>query len=296
MALRAKKPVKQPQRFKALIYAREGVGKSHFACSIPHCYYIDSEDLEQYENYVDMLIANKSDLVHLTSLEEIVAEIQDLSNQKDIHDYKTVVIDSITKPYIALADVEAERLRNKKDKENSEGTGFAKNFERPKRLINQLSRLVLRLDMNVIVLAQAKAKFKKGEEEGDTYDVHEKMSYDLGVTLELKKLGKKRIGFVKKTKYKQFPEGETIDLTDGYQTLKEMFGEEIFLRKSLNEAIATPEQVEQLKHFVNVLKIEEEILNKWYTASKSTCFEEMSEKDAKKYIDACNKKITTKSE
>lgn len=162
MALRAKPPVLEPNRFRALIYGNTGVGKTHFVASMPNVYYIDTEGMSKYKKFVDMLKENKSFLIQLFDLQEIINEVKELISVK--HDYKTLVIDSISIPCAHLANLEVDRLVKKTP--SSEGTEFGANLAKVKRLIFQLGILLSRLDMNVIVTAHEKTKYEKSIEIG----------------------------------------------------------------------------------------------------------------------------------
>lgn len=186
MSLKAKRPVVQEERFKAVIYANRGVGKTHFCCSFPNTYYIDCEGLNSHPHFVDMLIKNESDLIRINELSDIIAEVKTLLSTK--HDYKTLVIDSITFPFHLLSNFEAERLAKKA---GGEGTEFGQNMAKAKRLIFELGMLLTRLDMNVLCTAHEKVKYEKGVEIGKVADCHEKLEYALGSVINLRRQGKK---------------------------------------------------------------------------------------------------------
>lgn len=283
--LRAKPPELEPNRFRALIYSDAGVGKTYFACSIPSVYYIDTEGVLKYKKFVEMLKARKSDAVVIYELTEIIKEIKTLLTVK--HNYKTVVIDSITFPYALMGNMEAERL-NVKDKE---GTEFGINMAKPKRLTFHLGILLSRLDMNVIVLAHEKTKFDEGKDVGKIADTNEKMGYSLGTVLQLKIQGDSRKAFVQKTRYDEILPRELLDFNDGYQTLKQRFGEEIFLRESEIEILATPEQIEELNRLIELFKVPQNIIDKWLMAAKSQSLDEMETKKIQACIDSLKSKI-----
>jgi hypothetical protein len=287
LQLRAKPPVLEPNRFRALIYGDKGVGKTHFACSIPSVYYIDTEGVLKYKKFVDMLKANKSDAVDLTELTEIIKEVKTLLTVK--HDYKTLVIDSITFPYASLANMEAERLAEKN--KHTEGTEFGANLAKAKRLTFHLSILLTRLDMNVIVTAHEKTKYEKNEEVGKLADINEKMAYALGTTLNLKLMGDTKKAFVEKTRYSELQSREFLDFNDGYETIKSRFGEEIFLRESAVEELASPEQLKELNRLIDVMQYPKEKVDKWLLASKSQSLDEMNTKQIQACIESLNSKI-----
>jgi hypothetical protein len=281
MSLRAKKPEVKEARFKALLYADKGAGKTHFCCSIPETYYIDTEGLEDYPHLVKMLRDNGGEIVYLTELSEIINEVQALLKTK--HQFKTLVIDSISFPYAWLAQSEAERLTKKAP--HTEGTEFGANLSKAKRLTFQLGILLSRLDMNVIVIAHEKSKFVDIKDMGKTFDITDKLAYSLGAVLNLRLQGQFRKLFIEKSRYSEMKTGESLDFDEGYKVVKSLFGENIFLREVKVEPLVTTEQLNELKRLINILNISEETINKLLTNAKATNMEEMTESFAQKAID-----------
>lgn len=286
--LRAKKPVPAPNRLKALIYGDKGSGKTHFACSFPSVYYIDAEGVLNYKKFVNMLLSNDSLAVELSELSEIIKEVKTLLSVQ--HDYKTLVIDSITEPYAALCNMETERLIAASSKP-IEGTEFGANLSKAKRMIFHLGMLLSRLDMNVIVLAQEKIKYENKTEIGKMADINEKMGYTLGTVIHMRLQGGSRKAFVEKTRYSELETSELIDVTNGYEVFKQRFGEEVFLRNSDVEVLATKEQVNELKNLIENLSVPDEVSQKWLIASKATKFDEMKLNHIQACIDKLNKKL-----
>jgi hypothetical protein len=288
MALRAKKPEVHNLRLKALIYADKGAGKTHFCCSLPDAYYIDTEGLKDYPQFVEMIRENNGMLVYLTELSEIIAEVKDLLSLK--HDHKTLIIDSISFPYGWIAQLEADRLVKKSP--NTEGTEFGANLAKAKRLTFQLGILLSRLDMNVFVCAHEKSKFVDNKDAGKTFDISDKMAYSLGSVWNLRLHGSTHKLFVEKTRYSQLKTGELIDFEDGYGQIKKLFGEEIFSRLSVNEELANKEQVLELKKLIDVLNVSEDIWQKWLIKAQATSFSDMSANSIQKCIEHLKQKIT----
>lgn len=281
MALRARKPEVKESRLKVLLYADKGAGKTHFCCSIPETYYIDTEGLEDYKHLVDILKSNGGDLIYLTEITEIISEVQDLLKTK--HAYKTLVIDSISFPYAWLAQTEAERLYKKAP--HTEGTEFGANLAKAKRLTFQLGILLSRLDMNVIVCAHEKVKFADNKEQGKTFDINDKLAYSLGGVWNLRLQGKNRKLFIEKSRYSELKTNDLIDFDEGYETVKQLFGEGIFVREVKPEPLATQEQITELNRLFTLMNISEESKNKLLTNAKATTIEEISESFAKRAID-----------
>lgn len=281
MALRAKKPEFEANRFRALVYGDKGSGKTHFCCSLPNVYYIDTEGVLKYNHFVKMLRDNNSDSVSLYELSDIIKEVKELMTIK--HDYKTLVIDSITFPYALLAQMEVERLLKKNS--NTEGTEYGANLAKSKRLTFHLGMLLTRLDMNVIVTAHEKSKYENNLEVGKICDVNEKMAYSLGTVMHLRANGKNRMAFFEKSRYSELPDKEIIEFNDGYFVLKDRFGEDVFQRESQVESFATVEQITELNKLISVLNVSDETIQKWIVRAKASSLEEMNEIQ----IDACIK-------
>jgi hypothetical protein len=281
MALRAKKPEVKEARLKVLLYADKGAGKTHFCCSFPETYYVDTEGLEDYPHLVGMLEKNGGDIVYLNEITEIIKEVETLLSTK--HKYKTLVIDSISFPYAWLAQAEAERLAKKSPA--TEGTEFGANLAKAKRLTFQLGILLSRLDMNVIVVAHERAKFIDNKDAGKTFDVNDKLAYSLGAVWNLRLQGKIRKLFIEKSRYSELTTGEYIDFDEGYEKIKNLFGENIFVREVKVEKLITDEQIKELNRLVALLNIGEDKLTKLLTNAKASSIEQMSEEFAKKAID-----------
>jgi hypothetical protein len=288
MALRAKKPIVNEARIKALIYADKGAGKTHFCCSLPDTYYIDTEGLEDYPAFVKMIIDNNGDLIYLTELSEIIKEVKDLISIK--HDYKTLVIDSISFPFGWLAQMEAERLTLKSP--HTEGTEFGANLAKAKRLIFQLGILLSRLDMNVFVVSHEKTKFEDSKDVGKTFDINDKMAYSLGAVWQLRLHGKARKLFIEKTRYSELKTHDLLDFDNGYKTLVSLFGEEIFKRQSKVEDLATPEQIKEVKRLQLLLNYPDENLQKWLISKKAYSLDEVNTSSIDKLIEHFKSKIT----
>lgn len=287
MALRAKKPVVIRPRFKALVYANTGVGKTHFCCSFPHTYYIDTERLEEYPHLTQMIIDNKGSYILIKELTEIINEVKELLSTK--HDYKTLVIDSLSFPCGLLANLEAERLSNKNP--NTEGTEFGANLAKAKRLTMHLGILLTRLDMNVIVTAHEKPKFLDGKEVSKVYDINEKMAYSLGTILNIRQFGTNKKAYVEKSRYPQMKLGEMLDFNNGYETIKNLFGEDVFFTESKVEELASSEQVRECKNLIKALNIAEETVQKWLIKADAQSFDEMNTEIIQKCIDSLKLKL-----
>lgn len=287
MALKAKKPEVSKARFKALIYANTGVGKTHFCCSFPSVYYIDSENLTDYPHLVQMIIDGDGDHALIRELTDIIKEVKELLSVK--HKYKTLVIDSLSFPCGLLSNLEAERLAAKSA--GSEGTEFGANVAKAKRLTLHLGILLSRLDMNVIVTAHEKSRWINGAEVGKTYDINEKMAYSLGTVLNLRQQGNSKKAYVEKSRYPQMALGDLIDFQDGFETISKIFGKEVFQDESEAETLATPEQITEVKRLIAVLSVPDETVQKILIKGQAQSWDEMNGDNVQKCIDNFKSKL-----
>ncbi len=288
MALRARKPeTNQQPRFKSLIYASSGVGKTHFCCSIPNTYYIDTEGLEDYPHFCEMIRKNEGDLIYLTEMTEIIKEVRELISTK--HNYKTLIIDSLSFPVGWLAQMEVERLQRKT--KDSEGTDYGANVAKGKRLTFQLGILLSMIDMNVIVTSHEKVKYQDGKEVGTQFDISDKMGYCLGSSFNIKLQGKNRKLYVEKSRYPELKIGDFLDFNEGYDVIKSLLGEEIFIRESKIIELATNEQLISFERLRNILNINDETVQTWLRSSKSPSIDSLPKDVIQKWINKLNSQI-----
>lgn len=292
MPLRAKPPELKENRFKALVYANKGVGKTMFCGSFPEVYYIDTEGADKYKKFVDLLNENKSHLIHLPSLEEIIDEVKELLSSK--HHFKTFVIDSISFPVHLMSNQEAERLKKSAKTKDSEGTEFGANLAKAKRLTFYLGILLTKLDMNVIVTAHEKTKYEQGVEIGKDADVNEKLGYALGSQIRMFSQGKSIKAHVEKSRYDELKSGEILDFNhEGAEKIMQAFGRQIFEKESKPLKLATPEQVTEANRLKELMNIPEENLAKMLQSKKADSFDDLSEEEIQNFINACLKKINS---
>lgn len=239
MALRGKKPNSENQRLRMLLSGPAGVGKTTAAIQMPKPYIIDCERGAQNPEYTKKIIAAGGEIFEPADMHDIIKEVREL--MAGGHDFLTVVIDSITAPYHALGD-EGER---------KVGTEFSKNYKQyADKFVRRLVHLLTVIDMNVVVIAHEKAKWGK-DAKGDpsvlgvTFDGYQKLDYMFDLYLQLSKDEKrKRKAFVEKTRYEQFPDGDSFEWS--YSELARRMGDDLTRDVHAIE-LATPEQVARLE-------------------------------------------------
>lgn len=282
MSTSFKKTETKKPRLKALLYAGTGVGKTHFCCSFPDVCYIDTEGLQDYPHFREMIAQNNGEFFYLTELNEIIEKVSSLISKK--HTFKTLVIDSLSFPAGWLSQMEAERLQ-KKSEGKSEGTDYGANLAKGKRLTYKLGILLSMLDMNVIVTSHEKIKYKDGTEIGVTFDISDKMAYSLGAVWNLRKQGKSKRLYIEKSRYPEMKADDSIDFNEGYDAVKNIFGEEIFKREVKVVELATSDQISTFNRTTNLLNISEETIQTWLRTAKAPSLDSLPKDVLQKWID-----------
>jgi hypothetical protein len=278
MALKAKKPSMIEQRLKCFFYGAAGVGKTIAAIQFPKPYIIDTEGSTNKPQYVKQIEKADGAVLMTVDFEEMIAEIKELLTTK--HEYKTLVIDSLTLLYNDLLE-KAER---------KVGSEFGRHYGEANKRMKQLLNLLFRLDMNVIITAHSKNEYGQNLAIlGQTFDCYKKLDYLFDLVFEIQKRGKERVGLVKKSRIEGFPDMDTF--TFSYEEIASRYGREVLERDAIAQEISTPEQVKEILRLIDLIKVPEEIYQKWLDKGSSERWEEMPRDAIQKCIDHLKSKI-----
>ena len=155
--------------------------------------------------------------------------------------------------------------------------------------------LLTRADLNVIITAHEKTKYEKNVEVGKSSDVNEKMEYSLGTVIHLRRLGEKVKAFIEKSRYPELKTFELIDFDNGYETLCDRLGRNLFEREVKLEELATPEQIEEFKRLVTLLNVPDEVQQKYIINARGTTIEQMNAEIMQKTINHLKSKVSGES-
>lgn len=278
MALKAKKPAMIESRLKALFYGSAGVGKTIAAIQFPRPYIIDTEGSTNKPQYVKAIENVDGAVLMTVDFDEMVNEVRELLTTK--HEYKTLVIDSLTLLYNDLLE-KAER---------KVGTEFGRHYGEANKHMKQLLNLLFRLDMNVIITSHSKNEYGVNLSVlGQTFDCYKKLDYLFDLVFEIQKRGTHRVGLVKKSRIEAFPDSESFPFS--YDEIASRYGRHIIERDAVAQELASSAQVCELLRLVDLLKVPAETYQKWLDKASSECWEDMQKDSIQKCIDHLKSKI-----
>lgn len=272
----------EPSKPKILIFGKPGVGKTWASLDFPSVFYCDTEGGADLSHYTDKL--KKSGGAYFgpeqgsLDFASVIEQVQALATEK--HEYRTLVIDSISKIFALEIAKEGERLGDK----NAFGADKKPAIAYMRKLISWLTRL----DMNVVMIAHEKPMWgtdTKGErtEIGVTFDAWDKLEYELHLCLNIFKQGKDRKARVTKTRLTGFPEAEVFPWS--FADFAGRYGKDVIEQASKQIVLASPEQLAKVKNLLEIVKLPEGQVEKWFKAGGVETWEEMDAVKVQAVID-----------
>ncbi len=253
--LKAKPPENiKREKPKVIVFGKAGAGKTWASLDFPNVYYIDTEGGATESQYVAKL--KKSGGVYLgkkdgsQDFETIIEQVKALATEK--HNYKTLVIDSLSNVFDIEVTKELERLTLAKTKiefsiEKKPAVKFSK------RLVGWLEQL----DMNVILICHSADEYEsvngKNEKVGETYDGWKKLEYLLQLCLHVTKQGDSRKARVRKTRIAGFKDNEVINWS--YEEFANRLGRDLLESEAKPVVLITPEQIAEITRLLSVVKL-----------------------------------------
>jgi adenosyl cobinamide kinase/adenosyl cobinamide phosphate guanylyltransferase len=281
--LKAKDPkAAEPSKPKVLIFGKSGVGKTWQALDFPRVYYIDTEGGADLDHYTDKLA--KAHGVYMgpsdgaCDFSVVIDQMKALATER--HEYRTVVIDSISKLFNSAVAMEAERLGDK----NAFGADKKPAIAAMRQLVSWLQRL----DMNVILIAHEKAEWgqnAQGErvEIGATFDCWEKLEYELHLALRIIKQAKTRKAFIRKTRLLGFPEGESFAWT--YDEFATRYGRAIIEGEVKTIVLATADQITEVQRLLQTVRVDSDFSEKCFARAGAQAWGELDNDQITKVIE-----------
>lgn len=299
--LKAKKPEEvKPGHCKGVLFGKSGAGKTWFALNFPAPYFIDTEAGSSLAHYMAKLKSSHGAYMGpeegSNDFNTIIEQVKALATEK--HEYKTLVIDSITKVFQSAIAQEVERMKNE---------GIADAFGASKKpAVAQMRRLINwigRLDMNVWFLAHEVSEWgldKQGQrtEIGKAPDCWDKLVYELDLALRIEHPSANlRFATVTKSRLIGFPEHDKFVLQNaegdlGYAEFSKRYGKDYIETDAKPIELCSAEQVSEIERLLSVLKVDASEVEKILTKASADTIAELSTEQAKKFETWLLKKVT----
>lgn len=284
--LKAKKPVidDSSSRLKLMLAGPPGVGKSTAATLFPKVFFVDSERGAEGREYKQAIIDGGGDYLSVddggADPDEVLGQVEALTKTR--HEYRTLVIDSLTTLFEAKQDEGARKV----------GTDFGKHTDYANRWAKQLFRFLTLLDMNVVITSHVKDSWTAGEKGSPIPDGFKKASYLFDLVLMLERHPtdrKKRIAMVDKTRYAEFPDRDRFEWS--YAELQKRWGQARIEREAVPVKLATPEQIVTLKELFDAVNLSDDDRTKFVEKNGADKFEDLTADVVQAATDKCRKQL-----
>lgn len=266
------------KRLKLFLWGDSGVGKTTLSLQFPNPVVIDLEsgtDLYGEDFAFDVLRA--------TTADEVMEAVEWLHT--NAHDYRTLIIDPITIYWEALqqkwSDIFLKRNKGSKGYKYEFYDLQPRDWMTLKAEFKTLVRKLLALDMNVIVTAREKTKYKEGSfmvAIGETFDGEKGLPYmfDTIVRMYVDEKGR-HMGLSIKDRSNKLP---TEEFECTYAAVEKLFGKRYLNRKPKPAKLATNAQKEKITKYVEQFGASEEQLTRRLAAYGAETVDELTQENA----------------
>lgn len=273
-----KKALKTRRRLKLFIYGPSGAGKTRLALRFPGVAVMDLEDGtahygDDFEFYV----------LKVTTADELMQAVDWLLTHP--HPFCTLVIDPITIYWESLQSKWGRIfLQRNKGGKGHRGDFYElqpRDWVTLKAEFKELLRKLIALDMNVIVTARQKAQYSDSgfmHVIGETFDCEKSLPYLFDTILHLYRddTGHFMAENIK-DRTNKLPCGK---FEVSYDLIEKCLGAETLTREAMPLHLATPEQIERIRHFVTVSGMKPEKLRERLAAYGAARIEDLTAENA----------------
>jgi len=266
------------KRLKLFLWGDSGAGKTTLALQFPKPVVIDLEGgTDHYGGDFQF------DVLRAVTPDEVMEAVDWLGTHK--HQYLTLVIDPITIQWDALqkkwSDIFLKRNKGSKGYKHEFYDLQPKDWLTIKSEFKELIRKLIALDMNVIVTAREKTKYKEGSfmvAIGETFDGEKGLPYmfDTIVRMYVDEKGR-HMGLSVKDRSNRLPR-EEFECT--YAALEKLFGKQYLNQKPKPVKYATKAQKEKISKYVEQFGASEEQLTRRLAAYGAETIDELTQENA----------------
>jgi hypothetical protein len=193
-----------------------------------------------------------------------------------------LVIDPITPIYNDLLEKCEARV----------GSDFGRHYGAANKEMKRLANLIMALDMNVVITAHAKTEYGENLRKlGYTFDGWRQLDYWFDLVIELGKKGKKRMGKVVKTRIETFPDEDVFEWS--YDAIRQRYDAATLEREAQAMRLATPMQVAEISNLLNVVRLPEGLVEKWFSKASVDNWEDMPADTIAKCIEYVKSRFPT---
>lgn len=279
-------------RVKIFVWGDSGVGKTVLSLQFPSPAVVDLDNgTDPYKDKFGFSVKKTSNVDEVRRLVEWLG-----TNQ---HPYSTLVIDPITILWESMlqkwSDIFLQRNTKSKGYKHEFYDMQPKDWKAPKADLKKLIRMLLALDMNIVVTARSKPKYRSSGEDfmaidGETFDGDKSLPYMFDTVLHLENLEGKRMVACTKDRWNVFPTGKRVPLDfdrikkywskmnlDAPATQVVLPVEEIASDPQPQEqVISTAAQHEQLRSLLKSTSATDEMLASALSAREAKTIEDLS--------------------
>jgi len=272
-----KKATKLNKRLKLFLWGDTGAGKTTLALQFPRPVVIDGE------RGTDLYAESWNfDVIRTTQYDEAYNAIEYLARSK--HNYATLIIDPITIFWESLQNKWSDifRSRNKQSK----GYKFEYYDFQPrdwmtiKSDLKSMIRKLISLDMNIIVTAREKTKYKEGSmmvSLGETFDGEKNLPYMFDTIVRLYFDGEKHMAFAIKDRSNKLPKTPFIP---SYSLFEKCFGSTELSKEPEPVKYATTKQKKQIRDYIKLLALAENKVKRALSQYEVETIEDLTKENA----------------
>jgi hypothetical protein len=115
------------------------------------------------------------------------------------------------------------------------------------------------------------------------------LEYELHLCLRADKRGPERFATVRKSRLLGFPDASEFRLE--YGQFAEMYGKDVIEKVSKTIVLATPSQVNEVQRILEIVKVSEEDILKWFNKANVEGFPEMTNEQISSVLNWLNKRM-----